>query len=98
MKDEKGRRPCGFILPPSSLILYLLSTSFQNSAAGLELIVSRVVNERRNWASRSRWKSHLISLSGIPRNGERSDTAVPAHHKRCSGIPRSGDRSVTCRQ
>src|SRR5262249_31487297 len=77
---------------------YLPSTSFQNSAADLPLIVSRLLNERRNSASRSRRKSHLMSLSGIPSSGDVSDTPVPTHHKTCRGIPLSGDRSVTPRQ
>src|SRR5262245_2609851 len=77
---------------------YLPSTSFQNSAADLPLIVSRVLNERRNSASRSRRKSHLMSLSGIPSSGDVSVTPVPTHHNTCRGIPCSGDRSATLRQ
>ena len=39
---------------------HFFSTSFQNSAAGLPLIVSSVLMERRISPSRSGWKSHSI--------------------------------------
>ncbi len=55
---------------------HFCSTPFQNSSAGLPLIVSSVLMERRISALRSGWKSQVSSLRGIPFSRERSVTCV----------------------
>lgn len=55
---------------------YFPSTSFQNSAAGLSLILSKVLMERSSSASREALKSQLIIVRGISLRGVRSETCV----------------------
>src|SRR5262249_47156255 len=55
---------------------FLSGTPSKNFLAGLSLIDSRVLMERRISASRSGLKSHLRIFRGIPFSGERSVTFV----------------------